>query len=87
MERAAEGIGALGSMLNLQDWKPEHRAALAIATAAGSALGVAIGYSLLRYRSGIDRWLRDDPWDVVFWAVVGGIVAGAIVYVYRVFSN
>jgi len=73
-------------MLNPLKWKPEHRAGLLVATAAGAALGVAVGFSRLRGWRFMD-WVGYEPSEALFWALVGAIVVGAAVYCYRVFSN
>jgi hypothetical protein len=73
--------------LNPLRWKPEHRAALLVATVAGAALGVAFGYSRLRAGWFIAAWIDNRPEDVLIWALVGAIVVGAAVYCYRVFSR
>jgi len=70
-------------VLNPLEWKPEHRAGLLVATAAGAAVAVAVGYTRTRLRGEtfID-WVK--PGDVLFWALVGAIVVGAAIYCYRV---
>jgi len=75
-------------MLNPLEWNPEHRAGLSVATGAGAALGVAVGFSM-RFRGlgSFADWVERSPGDLFFWALVGGIVVGAVIYCYRVFSN
>ena len=72
-------------MLNPLEWKPEHRAALLVATGAGAALGVALGFSM-RYRGqgSFAYWVERNPGDPLFWALVGAIAVGAAIYCYRV---
>ncbi len=74
-------------MLNPLEWKPEHRAGLLVATAAGAALGVAVGDMRLDRRLSFTWWIENQPGDVLFWAVIGAIVVGAAIYCYRAFSN
>jgi hypothetical protein len=75
-------------MLNPLKWKAEHRAGLLVASVAGAAVGIAIGFSM-RFRGAgtFTYWLEDNPDTALFWALVGAIVVGAAIYCYRVFSN
>jgi hypothetical protein len=73
--------------VNPLEWKPEHRAGLVVASAAGAALGVAVGYATTHWRTQFFReWLARDPAGALMWAVVGALVVGAAVYCHRVFS-
>ena len=72
-------------MLNPLEWKREHRAGLLAASAAGAALGVAIGFSTrFRGRGSFTDWVASNPGDTLFWALVGAIVVGAAIYSYQV---
>jgi hypothetical protein len=75
-------------VLNPLEWKSEHRAGLLVATGAGAALGVAIGFSM-RFRGlgSFTDWIERSPGDLFFWALVGASAVGATIYCYRVFSN
>jgi hypothetical protein len=75
-----------GNILNPLKWKPEHRVGLLVASAAGAALGVAIGFARMRGWQFIN-WVEYEPGDALFWALIGAIVVGAAVYCYRVFSS
>jgi hypothetical protein len=74
-------------MINPLKWKPEHRAGLLVATAAGAAVGVAFGYTRLRYGWSVTEWIKERPGDILLWALVGAVVVGAAVYCYRIFST
>jgi hypothetical protein len=71
--------------LNPLEWKPEHRAGLAVASAAGAAIGIALGFTRLR-GGGFTYWLDRHSDGAIMWAIVGAVVVGAAVYCYRVFS-
>ena len=71
-------------MLSPGEWKPEHRAGLVVASAAGAAIGLAIGLS--RRPNRFFDWVSEYPGDAFFWAAAGALVVGAAVYCYRVFS-
>lgn len=74
-------------MLNPLKWKPEHRAGLLVASGAGAAVGIAIGFSM-RFRGAgtFTSWIEYNADSALFWALVGAIVVGAAVYCYQVFS-
>src|SRR5437879_6225227 len=77
-------------MLNPLDWKPEHRAGMAVASAAGAVVSIVVGYANNDWRlrrAGFSYWLSHYPADVLMWAIVGALVVGAAVYSYRVFST
>jgi hypothetical protein len=74
-------------MLNPLEWKPEYRAGLSVATGAGAALGVALGFSMRLRGLSFTDWVERSPGDLLFWALVGAIAVGATIYCYRVFSN
>jgi hypothetical protein len=77
-------------MLNPLEWKREHRAGLATASAAGAIVAIAIGFANNDWRLrrlGLTYWLEHYAGDVIMWAVVGALVAGAAVYCWRVFST
>jgi TPR repeat protein len=75
-----------GKMLNPLEWKPEHRAGLSVATGAGAALGVAVGFATSGLqRSGFTYWLAHDSDDAFMWACIGALVVGAAIYCYRMF--
>jgi hypothetical protein len=80
-----------GNMLNPFKWKPEHRVGLLIASAAGAALSVGIGYAFshprLGYRLSFIEWIEYFPGDALFWPLIGAFVVGAAIYCYRIFSN
>jgi hypothetical protein len=87
-------------MLNpLDEWKPEHRAGLLVASAGGAALGVAVGFwtrSCSRLTGdglahiigcpSFTQW-AGNPEEMIFWALVGAIVVGAAIYCFRTFSK
>jgi len=71
-------------MLNPLNWKPEHRAGLAVGIIGGGALGVAVGFWLTHW-SGLrlTTWMTLEPQDVLMWAFIGAVIAGAAVYCRR----
>jgi hypothetical protein len=73
--------------LNPLEWKPEHRAGLGVASAAGAAVGIAIGFGTTRLRGmGFTDWIGRHSGDTMLWAVLGALVVGAAIYCCRVFS-
>jgi hypothetical protein len=76
------------NILNPLNWKPEHRAGLMLACAAGAAIGLVSGYATsgLRRWSLID-WLSSYSSDAFAYAVIGAFVVGTVVYCCRMFSN
>ncbi len=74
-------------MLNPLKWKPEHRAGFLVATAAGAALGIAFGFTLLPRGWHISDWFDRRLDDVAIWAIIGAMIVGGAIYCYRIFSN
>jgi hypothetical protein len=75
-------------MLNPFKWKSEHLVGLIVASAAGAAAGIAVGFSMrFRGMGTFTNWIQIYSGDALFWALVGAIVVGAAVYCFRVFSS
>lgn len=75
-------------MLNPVKWKSEHVAALIVGCVAGAALGLAVGFANSTARGwGLSYWLHSHMDDAGMFAAVGALVAGALVFCYRAFSN
>jgi hypothetical protein len=68
-------------------WKPEHRAALGGAAGIGAVLGVLVGYIQDRSSFGLSYFLMREPLDTLLWGVMGAIVVGGTLYVWRLFSH
>jgi fructose-specific phosphotransferase system IIC component len=63
---------------------------LRVAAGAGAALGIAMGYGQWSAHGpkglvarGLVYWLENQSIDALIWAILGGFVAGAVVYCYR----
>lgn len=71
-------------------WNKNHRVALAISVIIGIVAGVIVGYIVYAVGRGADggisfgRWLEFPlRFRGLWWAIVGAIIGGAIVYVKR----
>jgi hypothetical protein len=69
------------------NWTKEQRFALAACSIASGLVSLGIGYSTSRNRYGIIDWLKDSTADAFLWALIGAVVGGAAIFVYRSFSN
>jgi hypothetical protein len=74
--------------LNPLKWKPEHRAGLAMACAAGTVIGIVTGYATSHLpHLTFAMWLTRFSDDAVAYSIMGALVAGAAVYCHRMFSK
>jgi hypothetical protein len=78
--------------VNMFDWVFDRT--LRVAAGAGAALGIAFGYGqwcahgpkgLVAH--GLVYWLENQFMDALIWAILGGFVAGAVVYGYRTLTK
>jgi uncharacterized membrane protein YdcZ (DUF606 family) len=66
--------------MNPLAWRHEHQLALLVATVVGVIVGLAVGYMYHHVQYATSQvWLMS--WSSGRWAVLGGVVGAAIVYV------
>jgi hypothetical protein len=70
-------------------WKPEHRKAFITSLPAGALIGLAIGFITNRAAQawGFLVWVTDRPADAIFWILAGAVVAGSVIYVWRLLQS
>ena len=72
----------------LDNWKKEHRIALAIAAGVGGVVGLILGFVQRGHRYlGLGDWMKEEPMDALLWLVIGAAVVVGVIVAWREFST
>jgi len=76
--------------MNPLGWKREHLVALLVSLIVGATAGLMAGFTVAHTPMtpyGLTVWLEVRNADAAIWAAQGAIVAGGLVYLWRLLSN